>query len=183
MTKRRNGFIRFLLSFLPGAGEMYMGFMKMGLSLMTIFFAFVALSMFLESGVLLFIDAIVWFYSFFHMHNLAGMSDEEFYAVEDEYLISLDKFNFKEKKLTEQSRKILSICLIIFGVVLTYQGLGRIFYAYIPEWIYQIIAHVTNSLPKIIIGLAIIYIGVKMIHGKQAELDSVENAEEEKNNE
>lgn len=179
MTKKRNGFIRFLLSFLPGAGEMYMGFMKMGVSLMSAFFLLIMVSMFLESGVLMFVDMIVWFYSFFHVHNLAGMSDEEFYAVEDEYLIPLDKINLKGKKLTEESRKIVSICLIILGIVLTYQGLDRMFYAYIPEWIYGIIAQVTNSLPKIVIGLAIIYIGVKMIHGKKAELDSLEDTEEE----
>ena len=179
MTKKRNGFIRFLLSLLPGAGEMYMGFMKMGVSLMTVFFVLVSISVFLGSGILLFIDTIVWFYSFFHVHNLAGMSDEEFYAMEDKYLIPLDKANFKEKKITEESRKIVSVCLIILGVILTWQGVDRIFYAYIPEWIYQIIARVADSLPKIVIGLAIIYIGVKMIRGKKEELESVEDDKEE----
>lgn len=179
MTKKRSGFIRFLLSFLPGAGEMYMGFMKMGVSLMAVFFGLVSISMVLESGILLFIDTIVWFYSFFHVHNLAGMSDEEFYAVEDEYLLPLDEINLKEKKLSEESRKIVSICLIILGVVLTYQGLERMLCAYIPDWIYNMIAQITNSLPKIIIGLAIIYIGVKMIRGKKEELDSLEDTEEE----
>ena len=41
MTKKRNGFLRFCCSLLPGAGEMYMGFMKMGLSLMSMFFGII----------------------------------------------------------------------------------------------------------------------------------------------
>ena len=37
---RKNSFFTFLFSFVPGAGEMYMGFMKQGLSLMTLFLGF-----------------------------------------------------------------------------------------------------------------------------------------------
>lgn len=183
MTKKKNGFIRFLLSFLPGAGEMYMGFMKMGLSLMMAFFVMAGISMFFGSGIILCVDAIIWFYSFFHVHNLAGMSDEEFYAVEDEFLIPLDKISFKGKNLTEESRKFISICLIILGVVLTYQGLENMLYPYIPEWLFAIIAQITNGLPKIVVGLAIIYIGLKMIRGKEKELDSIEDTEEEASDE
>ena len=51
MTKKRNGFLRFCCSLLPGAGEMYMGFMKMGLSLMSMFFGIiVAASIFELNG-------------------------------------------------------------------------------------------------------------------------------------
>ena len=38
MRKRKNGFWTFVFSFIPGCAEMYMGFMKMGLSLMVAFF-------------------------------------------------------------------------------------------------------------------------------------------------
>ena len=36
-SRKKQIFGRFALSFLPGCAEMYMGFMKMGLSLMTVF--------------------------------------------------------------------------------------------------------------------------------------------------
>ena len=38
MTKKKSGFWTFIFSLLPGAAEMYMGFMKMGVSLMGLFF-------------------------------------------------------------------------------------------------------------------------------------------------
>lgn len=89
MTKKRNGFLRFCCSLLPGAGEMYMGFMKMGLSLMSMFFGIIVAASIFELGPLAVLAVIAWFYSFFHVHNLAGLSDEEFYAVEDDYLFHL----------------------------------------------------------------------------------------------
>ena len=36
-TKKKSRFLTFCFSLLPGAGEMYMGFMRMGLSLMLLF--------------------------------------------------------------------------------------------------------------------------------------------------
>ena len=37
-TKKKNKFFTFCFSLFPGAGEMYMGFMKAGVSLMLLFF-------------------------------------------------------------------------------------------------------------------------------------------------
>ena len=36
-TKKKNRFLTFCFSMLPGAAEMYMGFMKTGVSLMSLF--------------------------------------------------------------------------------------------------------------------------------------------------
>ena len=72
MTKKKSGFWTFLFSWIPGAGEMYMGFMRMGVSLMGLFWGIIALSIFTNTGFLMLVDVIVWFYSFFHVHNLRG---------------------------------------------------------------------------------------------------------------
>lgn len=37
MIKKKNAILTFIFSMLPGAGEMYMGFMKQGVSLMSMF--------------------------------------------------------------------------------------------------------------------------------------------------
>ena len=37
MTKQKKGLLLFLCSLVPGAGEMYMGFFKQGISIMLIF--------------------------------------------------------------------------------------------------------------------------------------------------
>ena len=81
--KKKSGFLTFCFSFLPGAGEMYLGFMKMGASLMGMFFALIGVAYALNLPVLFFGIIVEWFYSFFHVHNLAGLTDEEFLSIED----------------------------------------------------------------------------------------------------
>ena len=90
--KKKSGFLTFCFSFLPGAGEMYLGFMKMGASLMGMFFALIGVAYALNLPVLFFGIIVEWFYSFFHVHNLAGLTDEEFLSIEDGFLFRLDAF-------------------------------------------------------------------------------------------
>lgn len=109
--RKKSGFLTFCFSLIPGAGEMYLGFMKMGVSLMGLFFAVIVVGGFLNVASVLLIDVIVWFYSFFHVHNLAGMPDEEFLAVEDEFLFRLDEvFDMGWKK--EKYRKIVAVIML-----------------------------------------------------------------------
>lgn len=174
MTQKKNGFWRFLFSLLPGAGEMYMGFMKMGLSLMTMFFGIVAVATVLEIGPLMFLAVIAWFYSFFHVHNLAGMPDEEFYAVEDEYLFKLSESEAQGRELVRTYRKVIAIILIVLGVVMTWKGLFRMLDRYLPSGLWNIINDIGYRLPQLVVGIAIIVLGVYMIQGKKQQLDHTE---------
>ena len=90
MTKKKSSFWTFIFSLLPGAAEMYMGFMKMGVSLMGLFFGLFIVGGFFGQSIFVLADIVVWFYAFFHAHNLRAMDDEEFYALEDDYLFHLD---------------------------------------------------------------------------------------------
>ena len=63
--KRKSGFLTFCFSFLPGAGEMYLGFMKMGVSLMSLFLGIIIASILLNLGIIMFAEVVIWFYSFF----------------------------------------------------------------------------------------------------------------------
>ena len=44
MPKQKRGFLLFICSLIPGAGEMYLGFFKQGISIMTLFWAIVAIA-------------------------------------------------------------------------------------------------------------------------------------------
>ena len=44
MQKQKRGFLLFISSLIPGAGEMYMGFFKQGISIMTLFWAIIAIA-------------------------------------------------------------------------------------------------------------------------------------------
>jgi len=66
-----NGFLGFIFSLLPGAGQMYMGLMKRGLQLMVVFFGIIALDSFLYLEELLLVFLIpIWFFSFFDSHQI-----------------------------------------------------------------------------------------------------------------
>ena len=76
MTKQKKGFWLFIFSLIPGAGEMYMGFQKQGLSIMTVFWGCIALSAGTGIGWLIMALPILWFYSFFNVHNMKYLTEE-----------------------------------------------------------------------------------------------------------
>lgn len=154
-----------------------MGFMKMGLSLMSMFFVIVAIAAFLDIGPLIFVAAVAWFYSFFHVHNLASMPDEEFYAVEDDYLFQLPAGEKQGKELIHTYRNIIAIVLIILGVMMTWKGVLRMLSRFIPEQLYWRIVDSVELLPQLVVGIAIIVLGVYMIRGKKQQLDDTERKE------
>lgn len=181
MTRKKNGFWRFIFSFLPGAGEMYMGFMKMGVSLMGLFFLILAASNYLRLDFLGFFAVIIWFYSFFHVHNLAGMPVEEFYAVEDEYLFHISNLTANGAKIMKTKNRICALVLIIAGVYLTFRGIMSMFAGYLPEYVWEILYDIIYDLPQLLVGIGIIALGIFMIRGKKQELDHKDlNLTEEK---
>ena len=171
--KKKSGFLTFCFSLIPGAGEMYLGFMKMGLSLMGLFWGVVALTIMLNSGMVFLINIVVWFYSFFHVHNLAGLSDEEFLNTEDEYLFNLDMFFRSDRKNEEKYRKVIAVILIMVGILLLWNGMKNLWIAYLPEFILRIISRLEHTVPQMIVGIGIIIGGFYMIKGKKEELNEV----------
>ena len=67
--KKKNGFLAFCFSFIPGAAEMYMGFMKNGLSIMVSFA--VIISVFYYSGLdgLASLAIAVWLFAIVHIFS------------------------------------------------------------------------------------------------------------------
>lgn len=170
--RKKSGFLTFCFSLMPGAGEMYLGFMKMGVSLMGLFFAVIAVSIFLNVGSVMLIDVVLWFYSFFHVHNLAGLEDVEFLAVEDEFLFRLDEvFDMRAEK--EKYRKAAAILMIAVGILLLWNGWKAALMPWIPNFLFDMISRFENTAPRILVGIAIIIGGIHMIKGKKEEMEEV----------
>ncbi|HBA69160.1 MAG TPA: hypothetical protein DCZ40_07365 [Lachnospiraceae bacterium] len=170
--KKKSGFLTFCFSLLPGAGEMYLGFMKMGISLMGMFLGVVAVSICLNIGVVMLFDVVLWFYSFFHVHNLAGLNDEEFLNVEDDFLFHLDVLLDMGKE-KEKYRNVIAVVLIAAGILILWNGLKSAFMPWIPDFIFKILSRFENTVPRILIGIGIIMGGIHMIKGKKEELNEV----------
>lgn len=174
MIRKKNRFLTFIFSFIPGAGEMYMGFFKQGASIMLVAFGIIAVTGMLEMGPLIAILPVLWCYSFFHVHALASAPDEEFYSLEDRYI-----FNFKDDDVngllhSSKAQKIFAVILIIIGVSSIWQMIENILSSVIPGYWESGIRYVFSSVPQLVIGLLIIAAGVYLIKGKKQELDQQE---------
>ena len=169
MKKKGNGFIRFVFSLLPGAGEMYMGFMKMGVSLMGTFFAIIMLASILQLGPVVLIGVIVWFYGFFHVHNLASLPDDKFAAVSDDYLINGGQ-NGNGREFVQKYKKVIAILLIVCGAVILWNGFTELMTDYLPQYVSDIMNEAGKLIPRTAAGVAVIVLGILMIRGKAAEL-------------
>ncbi len=171
-TKKKNRFLTFCFSLLPGAAEMYMGFMKTGVSMMILFFAIMALSVMINQGVLGMIGLVVWFYGFFHANHLASLSDEEFREVKDEYLFGMD--NLPGVRTIVAKYQKLAACLLIFvGICFLWSSMTDMLYDVLPDaydFIPRMMWRIGNYIPSFVIGAVIIFAGIKMIVGKKVTL-------------
>lgn len=174
MPRKKSKGWTFLFSLLPGAGEMYMGFMKQGVSMMGLFFALIAIAACLNIGPILIVLPIVWCYSFFNVHNMRSLSDEEFYALEDDYVFHLDRIMPMEK-LSKKQNKILAAILIIAGVCVIWNQVIDYIQRYIYTWVPQAVAEMINdilySVPQLVVAVILIGIGLRLIKGKKVELE------------
>ncbi|MDO5345058.1 MAG: hypothetical protein Q4E91_04880 [Lachnospiraceae bacterium] len=168
MKSKKSRFWNFWLAFLPGCSEMYMGFMKMGLSLMGMFWGTVAVASLLEMGPLVFAAMIVWFYSFFHARNLVHLPDTEFQHLEDEFLVDLSVLKGYDRY--SGGSKILAVVLIVFGGYLCLRSVMNLLWYIVPSFIMNLISEIGSFIPRMIIGLGIIALGIWMIRGKKEEL-------------
>jgi len=185
MKKKKNRFLLFCFSIVPGAGEMYLGFMKTGVSLLSIFVMSIMLASYTQMGIMALPICVIWTYGFFHANNLGGLNDEEFYRTEDGYLFGLSEMELSSFRdsIAGKYRKAFAIILIILGVSMLWQAfcrmlrhlVGNDFYY---EYIGRFTGIISDDLPKFIIALVIIWLGVKLIQGKKEELDKLDEIKE-----
>ena len=182
ITKKSKGWT-FIFSLLPGAGEMYMGFMKQGVSIMGLFFATIAVAATLNIGPLTIVLPIIWCYSFFNVHNMYSLSDEEFYALEDDYIFHLDRI-LPINQWSKQQNKIVAGILIIAGICIFWNEcvdylIGSWIYVWFSESIANSISQFLHTLPRLVIAVILICVGIRMIKGKKVQLDLEEEKKEE----
>lgn len=175
MTRKKNKFLTFCCSLLPGAGEMYLGFMKQGVSLMGLFFLVWAVSGILNLAALLFVEPVIWFYSFFHVHNLSSLPDEEFYAIEDDFLFHRSSFPFLDREWLDRNRKAAAAVLILLGVILLWNYLMDFLYMVLGMFsfsrrLYAAFRMFGTFSLRALFSIFIIMLGIHLIRSKKQEL-------------
>lgn len=185
MVSKKNAFFRFIWSLIPGAGEMYMGFMKQGVTLMIVFAGVISVAVAMNMVFFFFPLPIIWFYSFFHVHNLAGMSDEDFYAQEDNPLFDWKDYKFLNNVEREKGRKIVAWVLIIIGAIMLWNVVVDIIWNFLRIWniSWHLWQQITYFVPQLVFSVVMIYFGIYLIRGKKKELDLQMEKEEAKGDE
>lgn len=164
---KKNGFLTFCFSFIPGIGQMYQGYMKRGVSLLTLFIAIIAISGVTSMGVFGLPAIIVYAYSFFDTWNIRNKKEGDKYP-EDVYIWDNDEIRklFGKTKSVKKNSTI-GIILLLFGIYLLFGTVfRRIAYDYNITFVYRIINEAMSYLPPIIIAAVSIGLGIKFISKK-----------------
>jgi hypothetical protein len=117
---------------------------------------------------------IIWFFAFFDTHNLRSLPDDEFYAMEDNYILIPEFAKEKSKFLQGKYRNVLAFALIIAGFSILWNNMYDLIDELLPHYISDIIYDFGHYFPQLIIGLAIIALGLYLIRGKKKDLDIAE---------
>ena len=169
---KKNGILTFLFAFVPGAGQMYQGYMKRGLSLITLFFLCIMAGMLLEPLVLT--ALIVWMYSFFDTFNLRAQIIAE-NAPADDYLVHI---NWKDKRMQDfmmDSHKLLGWGLIALGGLVAYENvIMRVFGDVMWRWgqnnpVFRAFYLMLDELPQIVTCVALIVCGLWLVRGPKGK--------------
>lgn len=181
MKKKKSRFWLFLFSLFPGAGHMYLGLMRMGLSFMLGFMALIAVIAVTGLEVLTVLPITLYIYSFFHANNIGSMDDAAFAALEDEYLLGLGDIDRDRFRLDRRNRNLAAAVLIILGICMLWNvgfGMLRDYVGWDNPVIKAIYYTMRDDVPRVVIAIAIIWFGVVLLRGKK-ESNLVEEAPRE----
>lgn len=171
MKRQKNKFWNLIFSCLPGAGHMYQGFMKEGISLMSAFFLIIVVASWLQFAPIAFILPVIWFYSFFDSLNRNGLLVEEFDRLEDHFLWieHPETFKIPQSKVFKNG---LAIVLILIGLDILVQNIFDFTCYFLDMDIVYYIRDAFSYLPQLVVAIIIIAVGIRLITGKKKELDA-----------
>ena len=166
---KKNGFLTFIFACIPGAGQMYYGYMQRGLSIAMMLILCVMAATVIQP--LLFLCLVIWMYSFFDTYDLIRhMAAGE--PKEDSLLVL---GNYGEiKKLVPQHNRLIGWGLVGFGVWALYDLL-------IGNWVYKILTNVLgyghawdiiNGIPNLVVGGLLVFAGFKLLNMHPAKKNS-----------
>ncbi len=176
--KRKNRFFTFIFSFLPGAAEMYMGFMKNGLSIMALFFASMLPMMTFDAlGFLAVLGIVVWFFGFFHARNYAGMTDEEFESTTDQFI--WDEYSYARNINVSNTtlKRVVAAVLILIGCGQLWHYFSSMIYSLIPDGYWDYVYPVVSAIPQFVMAVLFVIAGVYLIVGKKKEINASPDVE------
>ena len=166
---KKSNFLTFIFALIPGAGQMYLGMVKKGISLMTLFMGVIALVGFFRLSFLALALPVIWFYTFFDTFNTHNLTPEQM-EQQDKFLFgSEDLFHDSWKSVFEKRHRLLGGIVLVLGIYMLYENFRTRF----SGLLWQILGHndfiynLVDSFPVLIISLLIIAVGINLLRGKK----------------
>ena len=161
-----------LFGLMPGAGHMYLGKMKRGMTLLILFWGILAVASFLGMGALALGMLVVWFYAFFDVVNLSALPPEQLEAVPDQFMFGLrDGTNIHNQNRFKPKTPALGWGFIIVGILLLYNTLSSLIFGSLAnflaslgfsvEWLWN----VYYDIPQLAVGVLVIFLGIRFMRG------------------
>ena len=162
---KKNAFLTFIFACIPGAGQMYYGYMKRGTSLLVYFCLFIMLGAIISPlvvGV-----AVVYMFSFFDTYDLIR------------YLVAGDpkpdwqnQLGDAKTKMTPKMNKIIGWCLLLTGAYVMYNSVIWPIVSNILQQLgvyWDIIYTINNAIPSVVVAVLLIAFGGRLLgFGKHA---------------
>lgn len=161
---KKSAFLTFCFSFIPGAGQMYQGYMKKGMSLLTLLAISIAIAALTNINIFIIPIPLIFAYSFFDTYNLRNKvgteeQEEDKLVWENEELIS----TFGRIKITKKN-SFIGICLILVGAYILLNSVFiNIAIQYDIEFLEEILWVIRRYLAPTIIAAISIALGMKFI--------------------
>ena len=109
--------------------------------------------------------------------SVKELPEEEFYAIEDNYILHLDRIFQNNIRLSQKHIKIAAILLIVFGVAVFWNGFRDLLFWILPNSLAIIIQDIMYQIPSVIIGILIIVAGYQLLTGKIKSISPDEKAD------
>lgn len=162
--KQKNGFFTLVFACVPGAGQMYQGYMKRGLSLVTAFAAMIWLSSLI--GPFVVFACVAYMYSFFDTLNLRAQIIEGT-APQDEFLYHLG-IDSQLQKSMQSGHKVLGWALVAAGVYALYENFMSSILGILWDLGLHWLANLLQELPTMALCFALIAVGLWLVRGPSA---------------
>lgn len=178
----KNGFLTFCCAFVPGAGQMYQGYMKRGLSLILTACCIGMVSSLLNPVLLLLV--VVWMYSFFDTFNLRAQIGAGT-APQDDYLVHINWHDQRMEQFMLDSHKLLGWGLIALGALVAYQNilmntLGDIVWRWGQSSpFFRALYLMMDQLPEVVVCVALIICGAWLVRGPKGRKQKPQNDAED----
>lgn len=142
---------------------MYLGLIRMGTIIMSLFAGIIAISNILYLEVIMITLPVIWFISFFQTFQLKNLSLEERKAIDAKYTIQSNNM------ITQHMKDLLAKRHIALGIACIFIGLwmmiSNFLFPILRELELYWIMDMLRSAPSAFVAIAVIVLGVYLIRG------------------